>query len=372
MQSCPRPCADCRQLAGMAAVAPVVVVGGGVIGCSVALYLARAGRAVVLLEGERMACAASGKAGGYLARHQTSSVAIRALMEQSFDLHTQLAAELGGPENYGYRQVEALSIHFGAGMDHRQASEFDDDRPLTRPGWLADGVEVVRCPRTSEGTAAQCHPEQLTVALAAAAEVAGAIIVVGEAGRVVSVATTDGAVTAVGTADGGHVPCGELVLCAGPWSAHILRMVEGVTPRYAGAFPLAGRLSHSIVVRPKTSGVLTEPFAMFIDDRSLAVAGADPDLYFRPKEEVYISGEALMDHTTPPRESDIVKSQRCVDRLQHIATLSPHLATVVGNAPLFPGAIVPEQSSRSRSRGSSRSRSWHRQSRRAAPLPSCC
>ena len=109
-------------------------------------------------------------------------------------------------------------------------------------------------------------------------------------------------------------------MCAGPWSAHILRLIEGVDPRYSGAFPLegafhrvgpecatwpsllsensygrpalgpqfgptrcnyrfAGRLSHSIVVRPTTTGVLKEAaFAMFIDDRSLAVEGADPDL----------------------------------------------------------------------------------------------
>jgi hypothetical protein len=31
-------------------------------------------------------------------------------------------------------------------------------------------------------------------------------------------------------------------------------------------------------VRPKTTGVLKEALAMFIDDRSLAVEGADPDL----------------------------------------------------------------------------------------------
>ena len=74
-------------------------------------------------------------------------------------------------------------------------------------------MEAVRCPRTSQGTAAQCHPEQLTVALAAAARAAGATAVVGEGGRVISVATADGAVTAVGTADGASHPCAELVVC---------------------------------------------------------------------------------------------------------------------------------------------------------------
>ena len=103
------------------------------------------------------------------------------------------------------------------------------------------------------------------------------------------------------------------------------------------------RLSHSIVVRPRASGVLTEPLAMFIDDRSLAVEGADPDLYFRPREEVYISGEALVRHRIPPTQREIVRSGRCVERLQRIAaTVSPLLATEVGAQPRYDGAVVPE------------------------------
>ena len=63
---------------------------------------------------------------------------------------------------------------------------------------------------------------------------------------------------------------------------------------------------------------------MFIDDRSLAGEGADPDLYFRPREEVYISGEALVRHRIPPTQREIVRSGRCVERLQRIAaTVSP-------------------------------------------------
>lgn len=253
----------------------VVVVGGGVVGCSCALYLARAAagqRQVVLLEGETIACAASGKAGGYLAKYQTDNAPIQALMEQSYDLHTHLAAELDGPSRYGYREVSALSIHFGAGTGHRQPSEHDDPRPLERPGWLAPEVDAVRCPRTSQGTTAQCHPQEFSEALAAAAAAAGATVLERDAGRVVSIDATGGAVTAVTTADGTVHSCAELVLCAGPWTAHLLRGIDGVDERYAGAFPMNGRLSHSIVVRPRAAEVLQDqPFAMFIDDRSLAV-----------------------------------------------------------------------------------------------------
>ena len=220
---------------------PVVVVGGGVIGCSAAYYIARSGRAVTLLEGEAIACAASGKAGGFLARHMCDGGPLEALMRQSFDLHTSLARELGGEASYGYRTVDALSIHFGSGTGHREPSAFDDPRPLTRPGWLSEGVEAVRCPKTAQGTAAQLHPQQFTAALAQAADAAGATVVSGEGGRVVGVETQGGAVRAVSTADGGRHACSELVICAGPWSGHILRLIDGLDPRWVGAFPLEGR-----------------------------------------------------------------------------------------------------------------------------------
>src|SRR5450631_10597 len=47
--------------------ADVVVVGGGVIGCSIAYFLARAGARVTLLERSHLAAGASGVAAGMLA-----------------------------------------------------------------------------------------------------------------------------------------------------------------------------------------------------------------------------------------------------------------------------------------------------------------
>ena len=46
----------------------VAVVGGGVIGASIAYRLAQKGAAVTIFERGAVACAASGKAGGFLAR----------------------------------------------------------------------------------------------------------------------------------------------------------------------------------------------------------------------------------------------------------------------------------------------------------------
>ncbi len=46
----------------------VLICGGGVIGASIAYFLSRRGIAASVIEGTSIACAASGKSGGFLAR----------------------------------------------------------------------------------------------------------------------------------------------------------------------------------------------------------------------------------------------------------------------------------------------------------------
>lgn len=46
----------------------IVIVGGGIIGCSIAYHLTELGTPCTLVERCSIACAASGKAGGFLAR----------------------------------------------------------------------------------------------------------------------------------------------------------------------------------------------------------------------------------------------------------------------------------------------------------------
>lgn len=87
----------------------VIVCGGGVIGCCTAYYLGKLGAKVTLVEKTEIACAASGKAGGFLALDWCDGSAVQALARASFALHAQLAEELGG-ERYGYRRVGSLSV----------------------------------------------------------------------------------------------------------------------------------------------------------------------------------------------------------------------------------------------------------------------
>ncbi|KAH6626311.1 FAD dependent oxidoreductase [Chaetomium sp. MPI-SDFR-AT-0129] len=90
----------------------IVIVGGGIIGCTTAYYLTRhpkfnpALHTITLLEATAIASGASGKAGGLLALWAYPTC----LVPLSYRLHRELAAEHNGAERWGYRRVGCGSL----------------------------------------------------------------------------------------------------------------------------------------------------------------------------------------------------------------------------------------------------------------------
>ena len=72
----------------------VVICGGGVIGACLAYFLARRGLKPIVVERAGVACAASGKSGGFLARDWCDGTPLERLARRSFALHASLAEEL--------------------------------------------------------------------------------------------------------------------------------------------------------------------------------------------------------------------------------------------------------------------------------------
>lgn len=86
----------------------VLILGAGVIGAAAAFFLARRGVEVVLVERAAPACAASGKAGGFLALDWCDGLPRAGLSRRSFALHAALAREAGA--ELGWRPVETLLV----------------------------------------------------------------------------------------------------------------------------------------------------------------------------------------------------------------------------------------------------------------------
>src|SRR5882724_4136639 len=84
----------------------VLICGGGVIGASIAYFLSLRGVKATVIERTGLACAASGKAGGFLALDWCDGTPLQALARRSFALHASLPEKIGG--DWGYRRLSTF------------------------------------------------------------------------------------------------------------------------------------------------------------------------------------------------------------------------------------------------------------------------
>ena len=147
----------------------IVVVGGGIMGCSTAYYLTKLGhKNVTLIESEEIAHAASGRAGGFLAHDWCDSGETRDLARRSYNIHESLSDELG--EECGYRKMNTVSVEIaprdGSGEKYKH-------KYSSVPQWVDGNVKSCEVIGTTN-TTAQVHPKLLTKAFMTAAQRKGA------------------------------------------------------------------------------------------------------------------------------------------------------------------------------------------------------
>src|SRR5882724_8738632 len=114
----------------------VLICGGGVIGASIAYFLSCRGAEAIVIERTGVACAASGKSGGFLALDWCDGTPLEALARHSFALHAGLPKRTGG--DWGYRR---LTTYGGAAAAHEGARRSRSAHALH---WLSYGVQVDR------------------------------------------------------------------------------------------------------------------------------------------------------------------------------------------------------------------------------------
>src|SRR5499427_1572510 len=153
----------------------VIVCGAGVVGASVAYFLARRGVAVTVVERSGVACAASGKSGGFLALDWCDGSPLGALARASFALHAELAKEVG--TDYGYRRMDTFM------MAARERGAVGGGHRIDAPAWL-DGAGVVTAALGTTETTAQVDPARFTGALVTGAQARGAALRMGVVERV--------------------------------------------------------------------------------------------------------------------------------------------------------------------------------------------
>ncbi len=238
------------------------------MGASVAYFLAHRGVAVTVVERSGVACAASGKSGGFLALDWCDGTPLGPLARASFALHAELATKLGA--DYGYRRMDTFML------TARERGALSGGHRVAVPHWL-DGAGIVTAALGSSETTAQVTPARFTTALLDAAQARGAKLRIAV---VEAVAQRDGAVCGVITTSGVPLEGDAVVLAMGPW-----------TGRAAARLPLPN--VHGLKGYSVTLAAADVPaHALFVDYRTADGRALEPEIFPRPDGEVYVCGMA--------------------------------------------------------------------------------
>lgn len=248
----------------------IIIIGGGIIGCSTAYHLAQMGQDVLLLEKAQLTSGSTWHAAGLVGQLR-SSANITQLLGYSIDLYNKLEAETGlatgwkmngglrlacNQERWTEVQRQATTAHsFGLDMQLLTPQEAQDLWPLMDIG---DVVGAAFLP-----TDGQASPSDITQALAKGARAKGAQLL--ENTPVTEILTEKGEITGVRTPQG-DIACEKLVLCCGQWTRTLAKSI-GVT------VPLVS-VEHQYMI--------TEAFGVPSDLPTLR----DPDRLTYYKEEV--------------------------------------------------------------------------------------
>lgn len=252
--------------------AQIVIIGGGVIGASVAYHLTKLGRTdVVLLEQGQLSCGTTWHAAGLVGQLRASESGTR-LVQYSTELYAELEQETG--LSAGYVQCGGVTV---ARTEDRMtqlrrtaanAAAYDLECQLLSPHEALERYPVMRIDDLvgaiwlpADGRA---NPTDLTMALAKGARQRGARVL--EHVRVLDVLSTEGRVTGVRT-DAGDIDAEIVVNCAGQWAKAVGAMAGVNVPLYSA--------EHFYVVTETIEGVKPE----------LPIL-RDPDGYTYFKEEV--------------------------------------------------------------------------------------
>ncbi|MDO9404051.1 MAG: FAD-dependent oxidoreductase [Polaromonas sp.] len=256
--------------------AQIIIVGGGIAGCSVAYHLAKMGRTdVLLLEQGKLTSGTTWHAAGLVGQMRPNRTMTQ-MSRYGIDLYASLEAETGlatgwkqcGSVNVArtpermqvLRKQVAMAQSFGVDCHEISPQEAGDKYPIMRTDDLQGAIWL-----PGDGKA---NPADLCMSLAKGARNRGVTIVEGievtgviiEGGKAVGVRTLQDGET-------GEVRCETLVNCAGQWARQFGQLAGVNVPLYSA--------EHFYIVTGKIPGV-----------HPMLPVMRDPDGYIYYKEEV--------------------------------------------------------------------------------------
>lgn len=161
------------------------------------------------------------------------------LASLSYRLHSDLASSLSGPERWGYRHLETLSVSADLSPSQARAKKSSVD---ARFDWLnKDALRETSQLGTKESTS-QVHPRLFTEAMAEEAKKAGVKVV---AATATGLQRTEGGGFTILAGDQSFA-ASEVVVTAGPWTGKVLKQLGLKGGRASG---IGGSRAHSVVLK---------------------------------------------------------------------------------------------------------------------------
>lgn len=263
--------------------AEIVIIGGGVIGASIAYHLTKLGKKdVVLIERGKLTSGTTWHAAGLVMQLRTTHT-MTDLCRYGTQLFDSLVAETG--QDTGFRRTGSLPVArtperlteisrlvslgktFGVEAHMLSPAEVKERYPLLDASRIVGGAFI-----PGDG---QTNPIDTTQAFAKGARMGGARIFEGVS--VTGFRQEKGAIRAVVT-DRGTITCDYAVLCAGAWSRDLGKLAGVNVPLYAAEHMYVLTEPHDAV--PKNLPVLrdTDGYVYIKEDAGKLLVGA-----FEPK-----------------------------------------------------------------------------------------
>lgn len=259
--------------------AQVVIVGGGVIGCSVAYHLGELGwKDVVLLERDQLTSGTTWHAAGLMTTFGSTSETSIEMRKYTRDLYARLEEETGQATGFKaigfielaadsdrleeFRRVAAFNRFCGIDVSEISPSEVKELFPIAKVDDIVAGFYVP--------TDGRVNPIDATMALAKGARMKGVNII--QNTPVTGVMQRNGAVAGVKTARG-DIKAEYVVNCAGMWARQFGELAGVTVPCQAAEHYYL--LTKEIEDLPKNLPIIEDPssYAYYRDEMGTLMIG---------------------------------------------------------------------------------------------------
>jgi sarcosine oxidase subunit beta len=289
----------------MSETADILIIGGGVMGASIAYHLAKLGDGrVLLLERQGLGTGTTGRSGAIVRQHYSNDFTIRMAMD-SLGVFQHFDDLIGG--DCGFTTTGMIVMVDEDGSESLRANvRMQQEQGVNTQLINANDISAVAEGYSGEGVALACYepdtgvadPMATTFCFASSARDRGATIKEGE--TVTHILAQQGKVTGVRTVDG-DIQAPVVVLAANVWSNRLAQDVGITLPITPTRHPMlslrrpddfGGRrgmhavaldLTRNIYLRPDLGGVT------LVGSTDNVLEGSDPDHYAQGLSEAEIS-----------------------------------------------------------------------------------